>query len=288
MSRESRAILALSVVAMILLLAASLAGILSDDGGRPYAFTSVREEEVEIYGGQGLYRHDSVYKAVMFRGFDWANLVVVLPLFVLGIRLYRQGRMRGQLLLAALFTYLAYIYAIGVMGNAFNALFLVWTALFSAGAFGLFVTLAGLDIDSLPGNMKPNFPRRSLAVYVLAVGAILLIQYLAEVLTAYAAGNPPASLDHYTTLELASFELGLMIPLHFAGGIGLWQKRSWGYLLAILLVFAASMTFIALSIALWLFHSSFGQGSVLDMAITVAIALVSTGLSLVAFGRLQN
>jgi len=287
MSRE-RAILALSVVAVVLLLAASLAGILSDDGGRPYEAASVRGEMVEIYGGQGLYRHDSVYKAVMFRGFDWANLIVVLPLFALGIGLYRQRRRSGQVLLAALFTYLAYIYAIGVMGNAFNAMFLVWTALFSVGAFGLFATLADLDVDSLPTSLKPNFPRRSLAVYVLAVGAILLFQYLAEVLTAYAAGTPPASLDHYTTLELASFELGLMIPLHLIGGIGLWQKRSWGYLLAILLVFAAFMTFIALSIALSVFYFSFGQGSVPDMAITITIALVSTALSAVTFGRVKD
>jgi hypothetical protein len=107
-------------------------------------------------------------------------------------------------------------------------------------------------------------------------------------MAAYTTGNPPASLDHYTTLELAAFELGLMIPLHFVGGISLWRKKAWGYLLAILLAFAAFMTFIALSIALLLFYFSFGQGSVLDMAITIAIALVATGFSLVIFKRVKD
>jgi hypothetical protein len=280
-NRKKAPVLALAGLAAILLLTASLAGILSDDGGQPYAFASVREKEVEIYGGQGLYRHDSVYKAVMFRGFDWANLVAVLPLFGLGIHLYWRDRMRGRLLLAALFTYLAYIYTIGVMGNAFNALFLVWTALFSLGIFGLFLTLAGLDVASLTGHL-------SLALYVFAVGAILLVQYLAEIVTAYTTGHPPASLDHYTTLELAAFELGLMIPLHVVGGVSLWRKKAWGYLLAILLAFAACMTFIALSIALLLFHFSFGQGDVLDMAITITIALVATGFSLVTFNQVRD
>ena len=68
----------------------------------------------------------------------------------------------------------------------------------------------------------------------------------------------------------------------------MWKKKSWGYLLAILLVFAAFMTFIALSIALSVFYFSFGQGSVPDMAITITIALVSTALSAVTFGRVKD
>ena len=97
MNKAKAPTLCLSVLAMALLLTASLAGIISDDGGQPYGFDSVRGEEVEIYGGRGLYRYDNVYKAVEFRGFDWANLVVVLPLFALGIQLYRRGRVKGQL-----------------------------------------------------------------------------------------------------------------------------------------------------------------------------------------------
>jgi hypothetical protein len=287
-NRARTPVFLLAATAMVLLLIASLSGIVPDDGGRPYRFSSVWGEEVEIYGGEGLYRYDSVYKAAMFRGFDWANLVVVLPLFVVGIGLYRQGKVKGQLLLTALFTYLAYIYVIGVMGNAFNAMFLVWTALFSVGVFGLYLTIAGMDMNAFRGSIKENFPRRGLAVYVLLVGAILLVQYLSEIFTAYATANAPASLDHYTTLELASFELGLMIPLHFLGGIALWKEKAWGYLLSILLAFAAFMTFVALSIALLLLYFSYGQGSLPDMAITIAIAVVATGFSALIFSRVRG
>ena len=45
----------LSVLAMILLVAASLTAILWDDGGDPYPFTTPRGEQVEIYGGAGPY-----------------------------------------------------------------------------------------------------------------------------------------------------------------------------------------------------------------------------------------
>ena len=278
----------LAILAMILLVAASLTAILWDDGGDPYPFTTPRGEQVEIYGGAGPYQFDNTYKAIAFRSFDWANLVVVLPLFVAGLGLYRRGKFRGQLLLAALFAYLAYIYLIGVMGNAFNALFLAWTALFSIGGIGLCLTLTQMDFSAVPAKLAGNFPRKSVAVYVLGVGLILLAQYMAEVIAAYTTGNPPASLDHYTTLELASLELGLMIPLHIIGGLALWKGKTWGYLTATLLAFASFMVFVALSVSLLLFYVSFGRGDVLDMAVTAVITVVATGFSFVIFKRVQD
>lgn len=84
--KDKRIILSLlSVLAMMLLLAASLTAILLDDGGDPYLFTTPRGEQVEIYGGAGPYQFDNSYKAIAFRSFDWANLAVVLPLFVAGL-----------------------------------------------------------------------------------------------------------------------------------------------------------------------------------------------------------
>lgn len=276
-------VLTLSVAAIALLLTASLIAIFADQGGDAYSFTSLRAEEVQIYGGDGLYQYDNTYKAIIFRSFDWVNLVLVIPLFLLGLFMYRLGKLRGKLLLASLFTYLAYIYLIGVMGNAFNQLFLVWTALLSIGFFGLCITLADTDIASLPGKAGDKFPRKSVSVYIVSVGLILLLQYLAEIFSAYAAGAPPASLDHYTTLELAALELAIMIPLHIVGGFSLWRKQAWGYLIASILAFTSFMVFAALSVSLLLFYYLYGQGNVMDMAITLLIAIVATGFSLVIF-----
>ena len=79
-----------------------------------------------------------------------------------------------------------------------------------------------------------------------------------------------------------------MVPLHLAGGVLLWKKRPWGYLMAILLAFTAAMVFIALSLSLLLFHFSFGQGNVLDTVITTVIALVACGTSLVIFRHVKD
>ncbi|MBI5567945.1 MAG: hypothetical protein HY870_23815, partial [Chloroflexi bacterium] len=164
----------------------------------------------------------------------------------------------------------------------------VGTALFSIGLFGLFLTLADMDIASLPEKLATHFPRKSVSIYVVIVGVILLFQYLAEVLSAYATGGPPASLDHYTTLELASLELGIMIPLHLVGGVSLWRRKAWGYMISTLLAFTSAMVFVALSVSLLLFYFSFGRGDMFDMGITIAITVVAAGFSLVIFKRVKD
>jgi hypothetical protein len=289
MSHESRVrVLVLSVLALLLVSAASLVGIVLDDGGDSHHIASLRGQAVEIYGGHGPYRNDSVAKAVAFRGFDWANLVVCLPVSALGMSLYRRGRVRGQLILVAVFSYLAYNYLIGVMGNAFNSLFLVWTALFSVGAFGAALTLADMDARALPERLATGFPRKGLAVYMLALGVVLLSQYLEQVLTAYATGRAPAPLEHYTTLELAALELGIMVPLHVIAGVLLWRRRSWGYLIAIPLTFTAAMTFVALSLGQILRYRSFGEESLGGIVQMTAFAVIASALSLLAFQRVRD
>ncbi|MCP4543016.1 MAG: hypothetical protein GY832_38360 [Chloroflexi bacterium] len=288
MNREKAPVLILSILAMALLLTASLAGIITDDGGDPYTFTSLRGEDIEIYGGQGIYQNDSIYKAVLFRGFDWVGLLVCFPLFVLGIYLYQRGRLMGQLLLGSVFTYFAYIYLIGVMGNAFNSMFLVWTGLFSTGLFGLALVLKDLDILTLPEKLGPDFPQKGLSIYTVLFGLFLPIPYLAQIIPAYTTSSPPMTLDIYTTLELAALEIGIMIPLHIVGGVLLWRKNAWGYIISILVAFAAAMTFTSLSVAQLLLTFSFHRGSQAEMIQMIVFAVITSGFSFVTFRRMNK
>ncbi len=281
-------IFVLTLLAMALVLAASVAAILTDDGGAPATVTSLRGEKIERYGGNGLYQNDSINKAVTFRGFDWANLVVCLPLAGLGIYLYRRGRLRGQLLLAAIFMYLAWNYVLGVMGNAYNNLFLVWTALFAIGIWGVFIIGADVDIRALPGVLGTRFPVKAVAIYLITLALFLFVQYAAEIINALVTGNPPVSLQMYTTLELAALELAVMIPLHVVGGVLLWRKNAWGYFLAILLAFTACMTFISLSVGQALLVFSLQRGSLPDVLIPIVLSVIAAGVSLIILMQVKD
>ena len=123
---------------------------------------------------------------------------------------------------------------------------------------------------------------------MLLLAVALLYQYLVQILTSYATGRPPAVLETYTTLELAALELGIMVPLHVVGGVLLWRRHAWGYLIAIPLAFAAAVAFIALSIGQVLLHASFARGNTAAMVQMIAFGLIASVLSFLAFQRVRG
>ncbi len=272
-------IFALSILAAVLLLLSSAAGITLDDGGKPYTVSNLRGDDVRIYGGDGIYRNDSIQKAVLFRGFDWANLVISLPVLLWGIYASKTNRLTGMLAVAAVFCYLAYNYLIGAMGNAFNNLFLVWTALFSVGLFGLALLLKEKELSSLSAKISRGFPRKSLSVYMIILGLFLMSQYLMQIIPSMVTGKAPVSLEIYTTLELAVLELGIMVPLHLVGGILLWNSRPSGYVLSILLTFTAMMTFLSLSVAALIFRIQYSSGELMDLFVPIVLSFITIGFS---------
>jgi len=149
----------------------------------------------------------------------------------------------------ALFTYLAYVYLQVVMGNMLNNLFLAWTALFSIGLFGLALVLKGVDLTDISVKIAPGFPRKSVAVYMIIMGVLLLLSDLSDIIPFYTTGKPPTSLYHYTTLELFALELGIIIPLYIIGALLLWRKQAWGYIISSLLVFTLFMSSIGITLA---------------------------------------
>jgi hypothetical protein len=273
---------------LALLLAASLPGILLNDGGDPRIVESIRGETVQLFGGAGVYRSDTVSKAVFFDGINWVDLILVVPMLAVLLVAYPRGGLFVRLLLASLFTYLGYFFLIGVMGNAFNELFLVWTALYSTALFGLGAVLLELDFHALTVRLDGRIPRRRVVLYLFVLGGLLLAQYLAEVIGAYAAGTPPTSLAVYTTLELASFELGIMVPLHFLGGVLLWKRHAAGYLLAVILSFAAAMAFIGLSVGQLMLLLQYHTGSDANVAALLIPAAAAGVVSIFLFWRARG
>jgi len=288
MSRDGRApVIGLALVSLVLVAASSLGGILLDDGGDPFRVTFCWGQDVEVYGGHGLYRLDSMAKAVAFRGFDWAGLLICLPLSVLGMLLFSRGWLRGRLILAAVFTYLAYNYLVSVLGNAYNGLLLLWAALFATGVSGVAVTLRRLDTTAVLERLAAGFPTRRLAAYMLAVAAALLARCLAQLVSANDAGRVPVALESSATLELAALQLGLVVPLHVLGGVWLWRRQARGYAMALTLGLAGAMTFLSLVLGQVLLHVSFGADDVGGLVLASAAALVAATLSFVALTRVK-
>jgi hypothetical protein len=179
-----------------------------------------------------LYAFDTVNSSAQEIGQDIVTLVLGIPLLITGMILTRRGSLRGRLLLTGGLGYFLYTYAAMSFLTPFNALYLVYVALFSLSLFGFILALSGLDPASVAERITPGFPRRTIAVYFCVIGAFLSLAWLGLVVRPMLTGRPPAGLETAITMVIQSLDLGVIVPTSLITAVLLFQKRAWGYTLA--------------------------------------------------------
>jgi hypothetical protein len=193
--------------------------------------TSVEEAAMKMYG-HGIYRYDSLLVGAGFRGVDAVTLFLGVPLLVISAVWYRRGSFRGALLLAGTLAYFLYNYASMALSAAYNDLFLVYVALFSTSLFAFILVLMSFDLASLPSRFSPALPRREIAAYLAAVGFLLVVPWLGDVVAALVRDSVPVALGSYTTIVTYVLDLVVIVPAAFVAAVLLVQSKPLGYLLA--------------------------------------------------------
>jgi hypothetical protein len=229
--KTSKTVVRLSCLIIVLALVAAGTGLFWQDGGSPFAFTTLHGRTVQIYG-QGLYHYDTVASAAQEQGQDAVTLFLGIPVLVLSLVLYRRGSLRGRLLLTGTLAYFLYTYASMAFYTAYNNLFLVYVALFSAGLFGFVLAFTSIDLQVLPAHFSPRLPHRGVAGFLFAVGVFLLVSWLGLIVPPLLQGRVPAQLESTTTLVIQVLDLGIIVPVAFLSGVLLLRRVPLGYLLA--------------------------------------------------------
>lgn len=226
-----RTVLALSVLAGLLALTAAVAGLVwQADGGAATSVTTVRGERVELHG-RGLYRNDTVFVAGANVGSDLVTLTLGVPTLAAALAWSRRGSARGRLLLLGALGYLLYYsagYALGAV--AFNELFLVYVAMFSASLFGFVTAFASAGPDRL--LVSDPMPRRWIGAFMIASGLVTLGVWLVDPVAALLTGAPPPTLETHTTLFTHALDLAVIAPAAIASGVAILRARPLGYLIA--------------------------------------------------------
>ena len=124
---------------------------------------------------------------------------------------------------------------------AFNALFLVYTALFSACFFAVVLALMSLDADALAQRVQPGFPQRGMAIFLFVAGFGTLLVWTSELLPPLLAGTAPEVLGPYTTLFTHGLDLAVIVPTTVLTGVLILQRKPPGYLLAAPLLILVSL-----------------------------------------------
>ena len=248
----------LFLVAMIVKLSAIAAaiGLFYDRRPGPAIVTSVEDAAMKMYG-HGIYRYDSLLVGAGFRGVDAVTLFVAIPLLVMCAIHYQRGSLRAALLLTGTLAFFLYNYASMALSAAYNDLFLVYVALFSASLFAFIALLTSFDLASLPSRFSSALPRREIAAYLIAVGVLLLSLWLGDVVSALLTGTVPAALGSYTTIVTYVLDLGVVVPAAFVGATLMMRGTPLGYLLA---------------------------ATLLTVSLTLGLALLSQGVAILLAG----
>ncbi len=226
---QSKAVQWLSWLIVGLALFAAGVGLFWQRDTGSFDFTTLRGATMPTYG-QGLYRYDSLFKGAGARGTDVVTLGLALPLLVVALLLYRRGSARGALLLTGTLAFLLYVYASLALSLAYNELFLVYVALFSASLFAFVLAFAGLQ--PLAAAFGERLPRRAIALFMLAAGLLTSYVWLEPILGGLVAGQAPRWLEGYATMVTEVLDLGIIIPSAVLAGVMLLRRDPRGYLVA--------------------------------------------------------
>jgi hypothetical protein len=198
----------------------------------------------------GLYRDNALVTASWY-GNDLVTLGLAVPLLAGALIRARRGSMRATLLWLGMLLYTLYNYAFYLFGAAFNSLFFVYAALYTLSAFALVFGLLGLDVETLRAKVRPGTATRCVAAFITLVGVALAGFYTMLYVAYLSSGEPPALIDAVggKTNLIGALDLSMVVSVAFLGGAWLWQRRPWGYVLAVLWNVKGAVYMLALSAA---------------------------------------
>jgi hypothetical protein len=154
---------------------------------------------------------------------------------------------------------------------------------FSASIFALIAWAAELDPTSIAARFDHRTPRRTVAVFLLAMAAVFATLWTTFSLTYAITGHLELGAATLPGMHLVfALDLSLMVPSMAVGGVWLWRRKPWGYVLATsLCVFGAA--YQANLAAAGVFQTNAGvEGAKLvdPMGVTVLLAFLAAGVAM--------
>jgi len=125
----------------------------------------------------------------------------------------------------------------------YNKFFLVYVLLLGLSFFGLLLTLFSFKISELKNYFIAEKPLKYSGIFLMINSIMVALLWLGVVVPPLLDGTVyPKGLQHYTTLIVQGFDLGLLLPIAFVSGLLAVKKNVWGYLFApVKVIFLAIM-----------------------------------------------
>ena len=221
----------LIIIILILSVAASATGIFSNEGEGKYELTSIRKKTVSIYG-KGLYKDMSAEVAPQGIAQDYITLFIAIPLLIVSFVKSRRGSLKAKYLLTGTLLYFLVTYTFYTVMAMYNGMYLAYVAIMGASFFSIVKSLCSFDVHSMHDSFDVSSPIRTSGGFLIFNSVAIALLWLNIIIPPLLDGTViPAQTEHYTTLIVQGFDLGILLPACFISGLLLFKKAPLGYLL---------------------------------------------------------
>lgn len=210
---------------------------------------------------------------------DIITLFVVVPLLIVALFLAQKGSFRWFLILLGLLGYVFYNFAFYLFGAAFNVFFLVYAALLSLSACALVLFLSQSSLTHIALNFSKKTPVKWISGYLFLIAFILFMVEFSMILPFLTSNKMPQTikLTGTTTSVVFALDFTIVMPISVIAAVLLWQRRSWGFILGIMMLVKGFTYCLVLSIgtAELAYSAAYGKW---DSLMPLYVALVVGGL----------
>ncbi len=208
-------------------------------------------------------------------GNDLVTLFLVVPASLIILDLARRKKI-SRILLAGIFSYYLYNYCFYLFGANFNNIFPLYILIVTASFYALILIFLELDHQLVIQHFEHG-KNKICSILLLSMALPLAIAESAMIYTAIRDDSFPDAPPLVFALDFT-----MVIPAMILGAILLWQRKSWGYIIAVIM-FVKAITYgtVLVAGALSIAHFSFYEiaDSLFPFYVFVIIASIA-GLAL--------
>ncbi len=254
--KQKQNITVLVVLIAVLSAVTTLVGIFSYAGPGTYNYQTIRGQTVAIYG-KGVYQHMSSDVAIQGIAQDYVTLFIGIPILLIALVAYRKKSLRAHFLLCGTLGYFLVTYLFYTAMAMYNSLFLAYASLLGLSFFALFLSLQSLNHLAPASFFSGKTPHKFVGWFLVVNSGLIALLWLNIVIPPLIKGTIyPPELNHYTTLIVQGFDLGLLLPISFIVGLLLIKRKPSAYLFATTYIgfLAILMTALTAKIAAMALH----------------------------------
>jgi hypothetical protein len=257
----------LIICIIILLIVITTVGLCSFRTDKSYIITNQYGDNVRIFGN-GIYAHDSYFKALSNIGSDCTILFLVVPLMSIAlVREIKRRTIKSKLFLIAVIATVLYYAASIAFGVTYNSFELIYIALFSSSFFALVILVRSINTVKLRKMQKWIIPSRGLTIFLIISGASLIVAWLPDIMTSLMNGKSLALIETYTTEITYVLDIGIISPMIFICLFLLRKKDGLGDILLAIILKMCEIIGVMISVAT-LFQTLGGIGVPVPVLIT--------------------